>query len=549
MVINEASGNVQKVGNKGDIARFVKSFMLKRVFDYICGPTTRWLTGVYNKKSDGSIVSAFVYTHDKIGNRKTMTLANGDIVTYGQDAIYQLTSEVRTGTTAYNIAFTYDEVGNRLTQTKNGQLTTSNYNDANQLLDSTTAGLVTSYAYDNNGNQVTKADGTNTWTWVYDYENRQVSYDDPLPTNDAQYAYDAGGTRIAKTVNGITEKYLHDGANVICDYDGSNTFKASYVTPFLDQNLIMVRGGNTYYYTQDGLGSVRELLDANQVIKNQYDYYAFGEALNWIETVENRYTYTGREWDGESQTYFYRARQYNPVIGRFIIRDSIEYLGGLNLYSYVSNSPVVKIDPSGLQEKCCCGVESFIVKWTQINEDGGKNAAFRIDVEITFKKDNGFDPACCEYKQMVKRKHRIKLASGQDSGPQQRSWSDDGYSRSNDHDGDKSLSDPHFTTGDLPGWSDLGTIKNQIDPSDEIVYYEFTAEQTVYASGSDTCEANPSVVSSGRHTVTMKGKYPRVFTGVPYTFNYPADELKKQERMKEIEQQERQQEQKHAPTD
>lgn len=57
---------------------------------------------------------------------------------------------------------------------------------------------------------------------------------------------------------------------------------------------------------------------------------------------------TAREYDSESQTYYYRARQYNPYTGRFNRRDPIEYRGGLNLYSYVLNNPIKYTDPLGL---------------------------------------------------------------------------------------------------------------------------------------------------------------------------------------------------------
>ena len=51
-----------------------------------------------------------------------------------------------------------------------------------------------------------------------------------------------------------------NGANIVADYDGNNVLKATYLTPFLDDNLLVVRGIDKLYYMKDGLGSVRNLL-------------------------------------------------------------------------------------------------------------------------------------------------------------------------------------------------------------------------------------------------------------------------------------------------
>ncbi|MEK7281247.1 MAG: RHS repeat-associated core domain-containing protein, partial [Chloroflexota bacterium] len=64
----------------------------------------------------------------------------------------------------------------------------------------------------------------------------------------------------------------------------------------------------------------------------------------------NRFLFTGREYDQETGLYHYRARAYDPKLGRFLQRDPVGYVAGLNLYTYVGNSPMNWLDPLGLEK-------------------------------------------------------------------------------------------------------------------------------------------------------------------------------------------------------
>ena len=59
--------------------------------------------------------------------------------------------------------------------------------------------------------------------------------------------------------------------------------------------------------------------------------------------------FTGREYDSETGLYFYRARYYDPAIGRFIQEDPIGFKSGeVNFYIYSRNNPINYKDPNGL---------------------------------------------------------------------------------------------------------------------------------------------------------------------------------------------------------
>jgi RHS repeat-associated protein len=140
---------------------------------------------------------------------------------------------------------------------------------------------------------------------------------------------------------------------------------ATYVHgPGIDEPLIMKRGSTEYQYQADNLGSIREVLERpSGAVKHRYEYGVFGsthlEDLSGGQ-LENPFAYTGREWErywltngstsAEKSLYYYRARYYDPAIGRFLSEDPIGFDGGdVNLYTYVGNRPLTVTDPTGLQ--------------------------------------------------------------------------------------------------------------------------------------------------------------------------------------------------------
>lgn len=94
---------------------------------------------------------------------------------------------------------------------------------------------------------------------------------------------------------------------------------------------------------QDHLGSTRALTNANGSVVESINYDSFGNGAS----NRTRYGYTGREWDADTGLYYYRARWYDPQVGRFISEDPSGFEGGINPYAYVGNSPLQFVDPGG----------------------------------------------------------------------------------------------------------------------------------------------------------------------------------------------------------
>jgi len=123
--------------------------------------------------------------------------------------------------------------------------------------------------------------------------------------------------------------------------------------PGIDEPICMIDvtdNNKIYYYHFDGLGTVVALSDSNAVIVEQYSYDVFGKP-NRTSSINNPYFFTGRQYDEETGLYYYRARYYDCVTGRFLQTDPVGYTSGLNLYAYVQNNPISWIDPFGLLNK------------------------------------------------------------------------------------------------------------------------------------------------------------------------------------------------------
>jgi RHS repeat-associated protein len=163
------------------------------------------------------------------------------------------------------------------------------------------------------------------------------------------FKYDPFGRRIQKSSTAGTTNYLHDGANVLEEVDGSGNVLARYVqSAGVDQPLAEVRASTTSYYQADGLGSVTSLSNSSGALANTYTYDSFGKLTASTGTITNPYRYNGRDFDSETGLDYYRARYYDPAIGRFISEDPIRFKGGVNFFAYGLNSPMNWKDPSGL---------------------------------------------------------------------------------------------------------------------------------------------------------------------------------------------------------
>jgi RHS repeat-associated protein len=144
------------------------------------------------------------------------------------------------------------------------------------------------------------------------------------------YVYDVNDNRTTKVVdiNGAgtgaatTERYVYDGDQITLVFNGSGTQTHRYLYgDQIDQVLAEEANGQTRWLLADHQGTVRQIVDHAGTLLNQISYDSFGNLTN--ASVTFRFGYTGREWDGETGQYYYRARYYDPKVGRFTSEDAI----------------------------------------------------------------------------------------------------------------------------------------------------------------------------------------------------------------------------------
>ena len=288
------------------------------------------------------------YTYDSMGNIATYSAPGKGTVTYTYDSQGQLLKAA--GDTTYT--YTYDGAGNILTASDGTTTHTYTYGDANWK-DLLTAFDGQSIAYDSIGNPFSYYNGTR---WNLSWVNGRSLATASDGTNSLSFAYDAGGLRTGKTVNGTTYRYYYAGGKLMRETYGSNTLDFFYDangTPYA-----LKYNGTVYYYVTNLQGDVMYIIDANQNGVASYGYDPYGKVISatGILSDVNPLRYRGYIYDQETGFYYLQSRYYDPATGRFLNADNqIPSVGaetiGYNMFAYCRGNPVNRVDDAGEDSK------------------------------------------------------------------------------------------------------------------------------------------------------------------------------------------------------
>jgi len=165
--------------------------------------------------------------------------------------------------------------------------------------------------------------------------------------------YDGDGNCVAKTVGGVTTRYLVDTLSptgypqvVEETVNGVVQRQYTYGRQRISENQFVSGAWTPSFYGVDGGGSVRQLTNSAGQVTDSYEYDAFGNQINPTATTPNNYLYRGEQYDPDLSLYYLRARYYNPVTGRFLNVDSLAGQGQRR-YEYAGANPVDGMDPTG----------------------------------------------------------------------------------------------------------------------------------------------------------------------------------------------------------
>ena len=138
--------------------------------------------------------------------------------------------------------------------------------------------------------------------------------------------------------------YLYDGEELVCELDAAGNAVAGVVFGAKGLLVYDIRG-----YQFDPQGNAAHLMDDDGLVLSHLAYDAWGQRMSGNNPTP--YGYKG-QWgyytDVETGILLLTHRYLDPATGRFLTRDPIGLMGGINLYAYVGNGVVIGSDARGL---------------------------------------------------------------------------------------------------------------------------------------------------------------------------------------------------------
>jgi RHS repeat-associated protein len=366
-------------------------------------------TGFNNGAAASSSMAGYSYTWDAADRLTSMNSVRDGLSTYSYDASSQLTAADHTGQT--DESFTYDANGNRTSVTLGAANGSSTVTAHNRILNDGKS----TYTYDAEGNRTSKTDIATghkvEYSWNHANQLIAVVYKtyNNTVTKSVEYQYDALGRRIGKSVddNGDStmdrrETFVYDGAGLLADAagsihiggpngalnqagwtdqllfqftdadaDGASSSPVAtrfFTGPAVDQIFaVESASGDPLWALTDNQGTPRDWVQQTTVngnssttIAQHIRFTAFGAISSVVDSTGNPIdanlvplsSFTGQLYDADAGLMYYRARWYDPVLGKFLNDDPMGFAAGdANVTRYVGNAVNFRFDATGLYDE------------------------------------------------------------------------------------------------------------------------------------------------------------------------------------------------------
>ncbi|NGX38015.1 MAG: tRNA3(Ser)-specific nuclease WapA [Chlamydiae bacterium] len=259
---------------------------------------------------------------------------------YRYDSLDQLTQEGPQ-------SFSFDSLGNPLD---------AQTNSLNQITSTADSHLI----YDDNGNLTRHHRYDRIIQYTYDSLSRLTSIHQPQKKR-THFTYDPFNRLYSKqtynnhgdTWSRDTAYYLYDQDKEIGTYDEQNTLLELKVIGLGIQgdigSAVSIELQSTPYVPlHDFAGSIIALISSNGTIAEKYNIDAFGKETSSATSL-NPWRFNSKRT--EEELIFFGKRFYHPALGRWLTPDPAGSIDSPNLYLYVLNSPLNRLDLFGLFSK------------------------------------------------------------------------------------------------------------------------------------------------------------------------------------------------------
>ncbi len=317
---------------------------------------------------DLTSLQKLLYSYDPVGNVLSIQdykMGSPQTQSFTYDALYRLISAQASGgadgnygpeTYGYNTA-----TGNMASKAG----LTYTYGDPSHAHAVTSLSNGWSYVYDPNGNMTQRNLGNQAFNLAYDAENRLVQVSG---TVTATFGYDGDGKRVLATEGVTTTVYLGNYFEI--SVSGGVTSTVKYYYAGAERIAMRQNEGAVKWLLGDHLGSTSLVYDGSQTIRQGYKAWGERRFILGGEELPTTFRYTGQREEASIGLYYYGARWYDPVLGRFAQADTIipetATPQAWDRYSYVYNNPIRYKDPNGHKMECAIG---FICKAQVLSEE------------------------------------------------------------------------------------------------------------------------------------------------------------------------------------